>query len=57
MRPRFIATYALIPIISEQFDPFNRAPLTPDMLQPVEELRGRIEEWKEVELKKSDHTH
>ena len=34
-------------VYSDQTDPFNRQPLTADMLISNDELRQRIEEWKE----------
>lgn len=33
-------------LLNSSTDPFNRQPLTEDMLRPVEELRLRIEAWK-----------
>jgi ubiquitin conjugation factor E4 B len=33
-------------LLGERNDPFNRAPLTIDMVVGDEELKGRIEEWK-----------
>jgi ubiquitin conjugation factor E4 B len=32
-------------LLSDARDPINRQPLTPDMLQPDEDLKGRIREW------------
>jgi hypothetical protein len=32
-------------LLSDQIDPFNRAPLTEDMLIPVPELKERIDAW------------
>ena len=37
---------------SDQFDPFNRAPLTMDMVIPQPELRDRIKTWLEDWKKK-----
>ena len=37
-------------------DPFNRAPLTMDMLEPVPELKERIQRWlNEKKLEKGKH--
>ena len=33
-------------LLSDQLDPFNRAPLAKEQLVPQEELRLRIEQWK-----------
>lgn len=33
-------------LLNSSTDPFNRQPLTEDMLQPVDELKLRIEAWK-----------
>ncbi|XP_065193245.1 ubiquitin conjugation factor E4 A-like [Sycon ciliatum] len=33
-------------LLTDQSDPFNRSPLTPDMLEALPDLRRRIEEWK-----------
>ncbi|KAL5489656.1 hypothetical protein EMCRGX_G018774 [Ephydatia muelleri] len=33
-------------LLSDMSDPFNRQPLTPDMLVPNTDLRKKIEEWK-----------
>merc|ERR1712150_91476 len=33
-------------LLSTPNDPFNRQPLTEDMLQPQCELKGRIDQWK-----------
>jgi len=30
---------------SDQFDPFNRQPLTMDMLEPATELKQQIDTW------------
>jgi len=30
---------------SDQFDPFNRQPLTMDMVQPATELKQQIDTW------------
>ena len=30
---------------SDQSDPFNRDPLTMDMVKPAEELKERIQQW------------
>ncbi len=35
---------------SDQSDPFNRAPLTADILQPIKELKLKIEQWKHQKL-------
>ncbi|KAL4240196.1 Ubiquitin conjugation factor E4 A [Mactra antiquata] len=41
-------------ILSDQIDPFNRQPLTLDMVEPVDDLRNRIHAWiDEQRLKKS----
>ncbi|KAG8230258.1 hypothetical protein J437_LFUL009796 [Ladona fulva] len=32
-------------LLSDQTDPFNRSPLTMDMVKPADELRQRIEAW------------
>lgn len=32
-------------LLSDQSDPFNRSPLTMDMVQPAEELKNRIQSW------------
>lgn len=37
-------------LLSDQTDPFNRAPLTADMLQPNDELKLKIDEWKHQKL-------
>lgn len=37
--------YLLSPY-SDQTDPFNRAPLTADMLTPASDLKTKIERWK-----------
>ena len=34
-------------LLSDQTDPFNRAPLTMDMLEPQDELRERVLQWME----------
>lgn len=34
-------------LLSEQYDPYNREPLTVDMLIPNNELKQRINEWKQ----------
>ena len=39
-------------LLSCEQDPFNRQPLTLDMLQPMPELRARIEEWKAAQRRK-----
>jgi hypothetical protein len=31
---------------SKAADPFDGSPLSPDMLEPCDELRAQIEEWK-----------
>lgn len=33
-------------LLSAKTDPFNRSPLTVDMLQPNAELKAQIEAWK-----------
>lgn len=33
-------------LLNDNTDPFNRQPLTAEMLQPAVELKQRIEEWK-----------
>lgn len=38
-------------LLSDQTDPFNRAPLTMDMLEPQDELRQSVHQW--MEQKKS----
>ena len=35
-------------LLNSTIDPFNRQPLTLDMLVPMPELRRRIEEWKQT---------
>lgn len=40
-------------LLSDPTDPFNRSKLSEDMLEPADELRGRIEEW--VRKQKSRH--
>ncbi|XP_053392708.1 ubiquitin conjugation factor E4 A-like isoform X2 [Mercenaria mercenaria] len=41
-------------ILSDQMDPFNRQPLTLDMVEPVDDLREKIHAWiKEQKSKKS----
>jgi len=40
-------------LLSDPTDPFNRSKLSEDMLEPANELRGRIEEW--VRKQKSRH--
>ncbi|XP_028402978.1 ubiquitin conjugation factor E4 A-like isoform X2 [Dendronephthya gigantea] len=43
-------------ILSDPMDPFNRAPLTVDMLEPVPELKERIQQWlQETKRKKGKH--
>ena len=37
----------LIYFSSDQTDPFNRAPLTMDMIKPDDELKARIDSWLE----------
>lgn len=32
-------------LLNDQHDPFNRQPLTPDMLVPQPELQARIQAW------------
>jgi len=34
-------------LLSDQSDPFNRAPLTMDMLEPQEDLRNKVYQWME----------
>lgn len=38
---------------SDQQDPFNRAPLTPDMLKPDGDLKDKIMKWKQKQLAKN----
>ena len=33
-------------LLNSSIDPFNRQPLTLDMLEPLPELKRQIEEWK-----------
>jgi len=40
-------------LLSTPNDPFNRQPLTEEMLKPQIELKGRIDRWKEEKNKKS----
>ncbi len=37
---------------SDQTDPFNRQPLTMDMVKPEDDLRKRIQEWRNQHLNK-----
>lgn len=37
-------------LLSDQQDPFNRAPLTADMLVPNKELQTRITKWKHEKM-------
>lgn len=37
-------------LLSSQTDPFNRQPLSEDQLEPMVELKQRIEEWKQEKL-------
>ena len=39
-----IKLYFLVSV-SDQTDPFNRSPITLDMLKPHDELRTKIHEW------------
>jgi ubiquitin conjugation factor E4 B len=39
-------------LLSSQTDPFSRQPLTMDSLQPVPELKSRIEAWRSEQLSK-----
>jgi len=39
---------------SDQFDPFNRQPLTMDMLQPATELKQQIDSWLADNRKRKD---
>lgn len=32
-------------LLSDQTDPFNRSPLTMDLVKPNDELRNQIEAW------------
>lgn len=42
-------------LLSDQTDPFNRSPLTMDMIQPNVDLKCKIEEWiKERRAKTKD---
>lgn len=34
-------------LLNSTFDPFNRQPLTVDMIEPMPELKRRIQEWKD----------
>ena len=44
----FLNHWFLIEIVcSDQFDPFNRAPLTMEMVVPNTELKAKIDQWKE----------
>lgn len=38
-------------LLNNETDPFNRAPLTVDMLEPLPELKNEINEWLEMKLK------
>jgi len=38
-------------LLTEAKDPFNRQPLSRDMLKPNDELRKQIEKWKSEQLK------
>merc|ERR1712110_926894 len=40
-------------ILSTPNDPFNRQPLTEDMLKPDLELKAQIDNWKNEQMKKS----
>ena len=44
---------ALHLLCSDQCDPFNREPLTADMLRPDAELQQKIREWKTQALMQS----
>lgn len=37
-------------LLNDDSDPFNRQPLRVDMLQPLPELKQRIQEWKREQL-------
>ena len=39
-------------ILSTPNDPFNRQPLTEDMLKPATELKRKMEEWKKEQRNK-----
>jgi hypothetical protein len=39
---------------SDQFDPFNRQPLTMDMVKPAVELKQQIDAWLAENKRKSD---
>ncbi|KAJ3274850.1 hypothetical protein HDV01_002054 [Terramyces sp. JEL0728] len=41
-------------LLSDPHDPFNRQPLTLEELKPDEELKAKIEEWKNAKLHKMD---
>ena len=34
-------------LLNSTIDPFNRQPLTLDMLEPMTELKRKIEQWKQ----------
>ena len=38
-------------LLSDQSDPFNRAPLTMDMVQSQQELKQRVQQWVEGKRK------
>lgn len=38
-------------LLNSNSDPFNRQPLTEEMLKDVPELKQRIQQWKEEKLK------
>jgi len=35
----------VVPCCSDQFDPFNRQPLTMDMVEPAAQLKQQIDAW------------
>ncbi|KAJ2662579.1 Ubiquitin conjugation factor E4 B [Coemansia sp. RSA 1285] len=37
-------------LLSDPRDPFNRAPLTADMLVPLPDLRSEIQDWRDAKL-------
>jgi len=41
----FLVTVYSVVRCSDQFDPFNRQPLTMDMVQPATELKQQIDSW------------
>merc|ERR1712080_421197 len=40
-------------LLSDQSDPFNRAPLTMDQVEPETDLRQRVEEWMATRMSSS----